>query len=332
MNTSQQSIRVGFFFLLGVALIWVTFATLSGDNFFGDKGYKLIAGFDDLKELKAQDDVRLAGVKIGTVEITELKPAGGGAEAVLRILPTFKIPKDAKASIVQSGLLGSDYISVSLGTAGMPTLSDGDQIDTEVVPDFNSAMKEIGDLGQKLDSALSSLETSLNGSDNQGGLFQNLNKLIIDNRDKIAATMSNLQAITNKIDQGQGTVGKLINDSDLHDQLMAAVGDIKSAADQAKQFVANAQTVVDQVKSGQGTIGTLVYDPETAANLKASIQNVRDVSDKLAKGEGTLGKLISDDTLYNTAQSTLNKADRAIDGLNDSGPVTAVGIVANGLF
>lgn len=87
-----------------------------------------------------------------------------------------------------------------------------------------------------------------------------------------------------------------------------------------------------QIKSGKGTLGALVYDEASANNLKASVANIRAVSDKLAKGEGTLGKLINDDTLYNTAQSTLKKADRAIDGLGDSGPITAVGIVANSLF
>jgi phospholipid/cholesterol/gamma-HCH transport system substrate-binding protein len=110
------------------------------------------------------------------------------------------------------------------------------------------------------------------------------------------------------------------------------VAELKLTRAQAKEFIANAQGIIDQVKAGKGTVGALVYDEQTAANVKASIQNVRDVSDKLAKGEGTLGKLINDDTLYNTAQNTLNKADRAIDGLNDSGPITAVGVVANALF
>ena len=85
MNNSQQSVRVGFFFLLGVALIWVTFETLSGGHFFEDRGYKLIAGFDDLKELKTGDEVRMAGVKIGTVEKTQLNEsltsAGGAIHA-----------------------------------------------------------------------------------------------------------------------------------------------------------------------------------------------------------------------------------------------------------
>jgi phospholipid/cholesterol/gamma-HCH transport system substrate-binding protein len=332
MNTSQQSIRVGFFFLLGVALIWVTFATLSGSKFFEDRGYKLIAGFDDLKELKIGDDVRLAGVKIGSVEKTQLKPSGDGAQAILQIQTKFKVARDAKASIVQSGLLGSYYISVSLGTAGGPMLNDGDAIATETTPDLNSVMKDLGDLGHKLDGALSSLSSAFNGTDKDGGLFQKLDKLVTDNRDKINATMTNLQDITTKVNQGQGTLGKLINDPDLHDQLLAAVDEIKSTAAQAKEFVTDAQGIVDQVKSGKGALGAIVYDQQTADNLKASIQNVRDVSDKLAKGEGTLGKLINDDSLYNTAQNTLHKADRAIDGLNDSAPITAVGVVANALF
>jgi hypothetical protein len=65
---------------------------------------------------------------------------------------------------------------------------------------------------------------------------------------------------------------------------------------------------------------------------RVSIANIRSVSDKLAKGQGTLGKLINDDSLYNSAAVTIKKVDRTLDGLNDSGPITAVGIVVNALF
>src|SRR5471032_1933316 len=345
MNNAQQSVRVGFFFLLGIALIWVTFETLNGGHFFETKGYKLIAGFDDLKELKVGDEVRMAGVKIGTVEKTQLnevqkvQPATApgiaptAAAAILRINKEVRIAKDATAAIVQSGLLGNNYLAVTIGTAGGPALQDGDSIATTVTPDFNSIMKDLGDLGHKLDVALTSLGTVFNGNgDKDGGLFQKLDNLVTDNREKVTATMSNLQDITTKMNQGQGTLGKLINDPDLHDQLLAAVAQIKDTAAQAKEFVGNAQGIMDQIKSGKGALGEIVYDQQTADNIKASIQNVRDVSDKLAKGQGTLGKLINDDSLYNTAQNTLNKADRAIDGLNDSGPITAVGVAANALF
>ena len=86
MNNIQQTARVGLFFLLGLALVWVTFETLSDGKVFKDRGYTLIAGIESLKELKQGDEVRMAGVKIGAVELTRL--AGSRrAEAVLRIDP-----------------------------------------------------------------------------------------------------------------------------------------------------------------------------------------------------------------------------------------------------
>lgn len=331
MNNAQQTARVGLFFLLGLALTWVTFETLSGGKIFKNKGYTLIAGFESLKELKEGDEVRMAGVKIGVVEKTRL--AGRRAEAVLRIDPTAKIASDATASIVMAGLIGTNYVGIDLGSANVPTLTDGQEIHTRVTPDINTIMTELGNLGQKLEGALSSFGTAINGDGKSGGgLFQKLDRLVTENSDRVGVAMTNLQEITTKLNSGQGTLGKLINDPSLHDELVAAVGEFKATANQAKVFMSDAQGILAQVKAGKGTLGTLVYDETAAENLRSTVANLKSVSDKLAKGEGTLGKLINDDTLYTSVQSTVKKADRALDGLGDSGPITAVGIVANSLF
>lgn len=332
MNSTQQTIRVGLFFLLGLALIWVTFETLSGNNhFFRKDGYQLVASFDDLKQLKVGDDVRMAGVKIGAVEKTRL--AGRRAQAVLRIDPGIAVADDATAAITMAGLLGTDYVGVDLGSAGVPSLKDGDEIRTRETPDINSIMSELGDLGKNLNGALGSLSGALTGNGQAGGgLLQKLDRLISDNQGKLSATMENMKEISYKLNHGQGTLGKLINDSDLHDQLLASITQMKGAAADAQTFMGDAKGIVEQIKSGQGAMGVLLYDPTTAANLRVTVQNVRDVSDKIARGEGTLGKLLNDDSLFNDAQTTLKKADRAIDSLNDSGPITAVGVVANSLF
>jgi phospholipid/cholesterol/gamma-HCH transport system substrate-binding protein len=123
-----------------------------------------------------------------------------------------------------------------------------------------------------------------------------------------------------------------VNDPALYNELVGTVQDIKNAAAGAKDFMANAQGIVDQVKSGKGTLGALIYDENAGNDLKATVANFRAISDKVAKGEGTLGKLINDDELFQSAQSTLKKADRALDSMSDSGPITAVGVVANSLF
>lgn len=331
MNNAQQTARVGLFFLLGLALTWVTWETLSGGKLFRDKGYHLIAGFESLKELKDGDEVRMAGVKIGSVESTRL--GARRAEAILLINTGVVVKSDATATIVMAGLIGTNYVSIDLGTAGAATLADNAEIRTRVTPDINTIMAELGNLGQKLEGALGSFGAAMNGDGKPGGgLFQKLDHLVTENSEKITTTMTNLQEVSAKLNRGEGTLGKLINDPALHDQLLATVGDIRTAASDAKTFMANASSIVDQVKSGKGPLGTLVYDEKAAADLKATVTNLKSVSDKLASGQGTLGKLINDDSLYTSAQSTLKKADRALDGLGDSGPITAVGIVANSLF
>ena len=330
MNNSQQNARVGLFFLLGLALIWVTFQTLNGGKIFKDPGYTLIAGFESLKELKQGDEVRMAGVNIGSIETTRL--AGRRAEAVLRIDPKVEIKNDATASIVMAGLIGTNYIGIDLGSADAPPLRDGAEIKTAVTPDLNAIMAEVGNLGKKLESALGSISNTINGDGKTPGLFQKLDKLVGDNGESVTASMTNIRQVTDKLNKGEGTIGKLINDSKMHDELLASVSEIKIAAGQAKDFIANAQAIVDQVKSGKGTLGALVFDDKIGNDLRTTTKNLKDMADKIARGEGTLGKLIYDDAIARDAQAVLKKANSALDGLDDSGPITAVGLVAKSLF
>lgn len=330
MTTTQNTARVGLFFLLGLALIWVSYETLSDGKALKSRGYSLVAGFDNLKELKQGDDVRMAGVKIGAVSETRL--TGRRAEAVLRIDPAVKIASDACATIGSAGLLGTNYIAVDLGTAAAPALSPDSEIKTKPSADLNTIMSQLGELGNKVEVALGSMGEVLKGKDGQPSLFQKLDTLLTENSTKVDKAMTNLQEITEKVNHGEGTLGKLVNDPKLHDELLASVSELKTAAGDARNFMTNAQAIVDQVKSGQGTLGALIYDEKTGNEIRAVTSNLKEVSDKLAKGEGTLGKLINDDSLFREAQSTIRKADRALDGMGDSGPITAVGVVAGALF
>ena len=354
MNNSQQTARVGLFFLLGLALTWVTFETLSGGKILKNEGYFIVAGFDSLKELKEGDEVRMAGVRIGDVRATRL--AGRRAEAILRITPEITIKGDATAIIVMAGLIGTNYISVDLGSHGAPDLVPVErtrtaqgflarllpflqsdpvpiaEIRTKTAPDLNAIMTQISTLGQKLEGSLGSLGSAVAGDGKNPGLIQKIEGLVADNREKLTATMSNFQQITDRINKGEGTLGRLISDPKLHDELVAIVTELRSGAKDAKSFIANAQSIIDQVKQGKGTLGTLVFDQKAGDDLKASIASLRAVSDKISRGEGTLGKLLGDDSLFRAAQSIMKKADRALDGLDDTGPITAVGVVYRGLF
>lgn len=330
MNNTSQTIRVGLFFLLGCALAWITFESLNGGRLFKQDGYSLVAGFANLKGLKAGDEVRMAGVKVGSVELTRL--AGDRVEAVLAIQPEVQIPTDAVASVEQSSLLGSNYLGVTFGTPGGPLLQDGEEIKTKATVDMSEVISQLGTLGSKLEQVMGEIGKAMGTNGEGGGVFQRIDQLVTDNGPKLTETLSNLQDITAKIKAGEGTFGKLVNDPKLHDELLAGVSEIKLAAADARTFMGDAKNIVADVKTGKGALGVLLYDEPTAASLKTSVANLREVSDKLNSGQGTLGKLISDDSLYLSVQSTMKKADRMIDGLGDQGPITAVGVAAQSLF
>lgn len=330
MNNMQQAFRVGLFAVLGVALAWITFESLNGGHLFKKEGYKIIAGFTNLKGLKTGDDVLMAGVKIGSVGSTQL--GNQRVEAVLTIFPKIKIPNDAVASVEVSSLLGSNYLGVSFGTPSVPALKDGDEIKTKNTIDMNEVISQLGNLGSKLEQVMGDISKTMGGGGESGNLFQKIDKLVTENGPKLSETVSNLQDITSKIKNGEGTFGKLVNDAKLHDELLASVGEIKKAAADAQGFMSDTKGIVADVKSGKGALGLLLYDEGTANSIKVTANNIRELSEKLNGGQGTLGKLISDDKIYRDVQGLMKKADRAIDGLGDSGPITAVGVVANSLF
>ena len=327
MNNAQMTARVGLFFIFGLALLWVVFESLGTGGLFQGKGYEIATRFDNLQQLKTGDEVRIAGVKVGTVRATRL--GDGRAEAVLKIDNGIVIPDDSRAKIALTGLLGSNYLSITLGESATPA-APGAIIASDQSADLNSILSKLDDIGSNMQGALNGITQAFGGA--EGGLFSRLDELVSQNSENLTKTVANLEAITAKIRSGDGTVGRLVNDPTAYDELVGALAEFKKASTQAATFIADAQGVIDEVKSGKGTLGALIYDEATGENIKATASNLRSLSDKLNSGEGTFGKLLTDDTLYRDVQGLMKKADRALDGLSDQGPITAVGVAANSLF
>lgn len=330
MTNAQMSARVGLFFLLGLALTWVTFESLGDGQIDSGNAYELTARFSSLKELKEGDEVRMAGVKVGRVSATRL--IDRRAEAVLLIDRKIPVAQDAVATIAMAGLLGSNYVSVTLGSEAAGTLAPGDRIKSVDTADLNALVAQLGDIGTKVEQAIGQFSGALGQGDDGPGLLGKIEEMVEENRTKVSAITTDLAEVTATIRRGEGTLGKLVYDESAYENLVSTLAEIRTAAADARTVLAGTQGIIDQVKSGQGALGTLIYDPATAANLQATVSNLREVSDKLNRGQGTLGKLLSDDSLYLEAQSTIQKVNRAVDGLADQGPITAVGTAANALF
>jgi phospholipid/cholesterol/gamma-HCH transport system substrate-binding protein len=100
--------------LVAVAFVVFAFRSASLSN-AGRDGYQVMVDFNDASGLSAGTDVRMAGVKIGTVVAQRLNPDTYFAEVTLGISETVRLPSDSSARIIPDGLLGGNYVSLEPG-------------------------------------------------------------------------------------------------------------------------------------------------------------------------------------------------------------------------
>jgi len=326
-NNVFQSARVGLFFVLGLALIYVVYEAIGSKALDTNKGYTVTAVFDDIKTLTAGDDVRMAGVRIGTVAATGLSE--GRASAVLNIQPEFTIPEDSIARIAIASLLGKNYVAIEYGAAST-ALANGQPILTETSSDLNDIMRQVGELGEKLNKIADGFAGTSDAEG--GGPLANFNALITDNRERLDRILANLDELTTALNEGEGTLGRLIRDDSIYSELEATVAEFKGAATEARQIFTDARSFFSDVREADGLLNRLIFDESLGKDIELTLTNFRDFSEKLNSEDGTIGKLLGDDTLYLRLQGMLDKADKALDGLSDAGPMSAVGAVGTALF
>jgi phospholipid/cholesterol/gamma-HCH transport system substrate-binding protein len=328
MNTTLNAFKVGLFFIFGTVLIYVVYITLNSQSINKTSGYSLIAEFSDMNTLSIDSDVRMAGVKIGSVKSTSLKE--GRAQAELLITNGYTIPRDSTAGLAMASLLGSNYVSIEYGNPASGVLSAGDMILTRKVFSINEIMGQISSLGEKLNQ----IADGFSGFNSEGTtkLFENLNDMVASNKDKVSNIIDNLDKVSQKLNNGEGTLGKLISDETAYDELIATVKEIRTAATDAQKMMDNAQDVFAQIKSGNGTVGKLIYDDTIANEMNAIVANFKTFSAQLNSPKSSLGRLINDDTLFLQFKGILNKAEQSLDSVGDAGPITALGVAANALF
>lgn len=118
--------------LIGAAVIVIAaafflFAYQTSGKSASASGYQLVAEFDNAEGINVGTDIRMAGVKVGTVVGQELNRENYQAKITMRIEPDLKLTEDTTAKITSEGLLGSRFISLEQGGADVQ-LADGDMI------------------------------------------------------------------------------------------------------------------------------------------------------------------------------------------------------------
>ena len=330
MKNSLET-RLGLFFAFAL-IAGVVILELAGTRDFFDKGYPVRARFDNIQELKEGDPVKMAGVEVGHVQ--KIAFADNKVEVVINVDREAAVKTDSKASIKFVGLMGQNYVSLTFGSGDAPKVTANALLETEEQADLNSLMVKL----QGVADGVEGLTKNFSG-ENFSNLLGPFTDFIKENNPRLSAILGNLQTISTRIAQGEGTMGRIINDDTLYfsalntvSNLNTTVADAKPLFDELKLTLDQARSVVTQVNEGQGTIGKLIKDETLYRETTTAMVNLREILQKINSGQGSVGQLVNDPGFINNAKLTLQKVEKATEGLEDQGPLSVLGIAVNSLF
>jgi phospholipid/cholesterol/gamma-HCH transport system substrate-binding protein len=324
MKNSLET-RLGIFVALAVIAAVLILETIGGIERF-QRGYHINAEFDNIQDLKEGNPVKMAGVEVGRVQKISLDGTNNKVHVTMKLRKDVSVKTDSTARIKYAGLLGQNYVSLDFGTGSITATNDA-LLATQEQPDLNKMMEKLDNVATGIDR----MTRNFSGEkiDNLLGPFTDF---LTANKEPLTASIANLRAISTQISKGEGTMGRLIYDDSLYNSTLASVSNMNSVAGDIKLAVSDARNMLEEAKNGNGTIGKLVKDDALYRESVASMSSLHEILEKINKGNGSVGKIVNDDELLRNLKLSLQKIDKATEGLEDQGPLSVLGLVVNKLF
>ena len=291
---------VGVFFIVAM-LILAYFTVLTSPNGLLEKKEELSASFKDVGSLKRGDNVRMRGVNIGKVISIKMDKTFENVIVLMSLEGKPKLKNDYKVTVESSSVLGGQFVKIHSGSAEAENFIITDKALTGSTPEG---------LFESLQAA--------------GKFFTTAEELVVDlkkDREFLNKTLKNFAIVSDNVKNGKGTVGKLFMSDDLYKEAEATLKSLQEAGDSVKE-------AGNEVK-GQVAKLSENFDKSMGEFGKASTE-FKKLGETINKGEGTLGKLLTDDTIYKDLKASsanvktftvsLNNKDSSINKiLNDEG-------------
>jgi len=296
-KTTSQKIRLGLFVIIGL-LIFILAIYFIGDKekMFGKTNH-LKTIFNNVNGLQLGNSVRYSGISVGTVRgIEMINDTSIRVDMIIdkTIFPYIK--KDAVATISSDGLVGNMIISIIPGKGNESSVDPGDEI----------------------------------SSNNRIRTEDMMNTLSVTNKNAAKLT-ANLLKITNKIIEGKGTLGLLLNDTLMSKDLRETMRYLKSTTKKTSETVTKIDKLVTSLDKNDNVIG-VIKDPAVANKIKNMVTNLDQSTIELNKvishldatilnikeGKGTINYLSNNPELVQKIDSTMTNINGASFKLNQN--------------
>ena len=306
-SLAWTELRVGILVITSFALLALAIFYVSGQSGFFVRKYTVTAYFQNANNLRSGAEVSLEGVIIGNVDavaVSEQADPLKAVEARLKLDEKYKnnIRSDSRVSISTIGLLGDSKVDITRGAAGT-VIEEGGALQGSEEGDIRRIVQGANDVVANFQVLSEDFKKITDRIDRGEGT---LGKFLTD-----TSIFDNANAVTREVNTlvrdartGPGTMGRLISDDQLYNKIM--------------QISDRVDVLLTKVDSGNGTLGKFVNDPSLynrVDNLAAKFQGI---TDRIDRGEGTLGKLLSkDDTLYADLRNGVNKFNTLVDSVQN---------------
>jgi phospholipid/cholesterol/gamma-HCH transport system substrate-binding protein len=316
MSRITTEAKVGIFVLIGLIILTYMTLTIGPYRFWKVAGYTIKARFKSVAGVDLKAPVKIAGVEVGKVE--DIRLSDNMAKLILRINEGVRIPEDSEAVVRTVGLMGEKYIEIVPGSPKARRLRDGEDIAKSSVPtDMDQLFSQVSDAISDIKGVTSSLNKVLGGEegreslqaiiDNIRGISESLSDAISENRlgrmlENIEAFSKDLRDISSQNREALNqTIANLEEFSRVLRERTPEISDsLKVAADNLSEIL----------KENRGDIKDTVENIRVASNkLQDTLDSITNVSKKIEKGEGTIGRLVNEDTAYEKLNSTLTGLD-----------------------
>ncbi len=345
----SREIKIGLLVLTAlVVFMGGTFLIGEKGNIFTRKNSYFVR-FDSVSGLAKGSPVQLNGVNVG--DVTEIVLPRDVTKTLLTVWVSVdrhyqgRIRRDSVAAIKTLGLLGDKYIEITSGSAASEVVASGGQIFAAPATDVDKLIASGGDVVENVVAISYSLRRILTRMEAGEGL---LGELTTDNeagrraKQALLGSLDRLDSISAKIDDGEGTLGALVNDSLLAARMGSALSRIEgllekidsgegalpmllndeTAGRQLRDTIASLNrtaeelgALVTQLREGDGLLGRLVTDEElgesVGGDLEELLENLRQLSERLEDGEGTLSMLIDDPRIYEAINDVIVGVDES---------------------
>ena len=306
-SLAWTELRVGILVIASFGLLAFAIFVISGSSGFLTKKYDIMAYFANANNLKPGAEVQLEGVTIGnvaSVEVSKLPDPNKAVEALLRLDETYMniIRTDSKVTIGTIGLLGEAAVNITRGTDAGQVVADGGSMVGSEEGDIRRIVQGTNDFVANLQVLSDQVKRMAERVDRGEGT---LGKFLTDSSiyDNADLAVREGHSLIRDARTGSGTIGKLMSDDELYKEF--------------KSTVEHVNTFITKVESGNGTVAKFINDPAVFDKAEQLLTKMETIADRFERGEGSLGKFAKDETFYNETRATVNKVSALITSIEN---------------